>query len=196
MPDINKIINIRTNDLKPARGTVLISEPLLADNYFRRSVVLLAGHEKEGSFGVIMNKPLDNKFNEVVADFPDFDGQLFLGGPVHNSSLFFIHTMGDMIGDSLKIMDGLYWGGDLQAVKELLLLKKLSPEHIRFYIGYSGWASEQLDDELKRNSWLVSRLPAPILMNTSPLNLWERALQDLGSEYAYWSNFPVDPQMN
>jgi putative transcriptional regulator len=196
MTDINKIINIRTNDLKPDRGTILISEPLLADNYFKRSVVLLAGHEKEGSFGVIMNKPLDNKFNEIVADFPDFDGQLFLGGPVHNSSLFFIHTMGDLIGDSLEIMDGLYWGGDLQAVKELLLLKKLSPEQIRFYIGYSGWASRQLDDELKRNSWLVSRLPAPILMNTSPLSLWELALQDLGSEYSYWSNFPVDPQMN
>jgi putative transcriptional regulator len=196
MTDINKIINIRSNDLKPARGTILISEPLLADNYFRRSVVLLAGHENEGSFGVIMNKPLDTRFNEVVADFPDFKGQLFLGGPVHSSSLFFIHTMGDMIGDSLKIMDGLYWGGDLQAIKELMLLKKLGPEQIRFYIGYSGWASKQLDDELKRNSWLVSRLPAPILMNTSPLSLWELALRDLGSEYAYWSNFPVDPQMN
>jgi len=120
MTDFNKIIKIRTNSMKPVRGTILISEPLLADNYFKRAVVLLAEHNEDGSFGIIMNKPIDNKFNEIVSDFPDYKGQLFLGGPVSNSSLFFIHTLGDLIDNSLKIMEGLYWGGDIESVRELL----------------------------------------------------------------------------
>ncbi len=196
MTDFNKILKIKTNNLKPSRGKILISEPLLADNYFKRSVVLLAEHNEEGSFGIIMNKPIDNNFNEVVSDFPDFDGKLFLGGPVSNSSLFFIHTLGDMIEDSMKIMDGLYWGGNIESVRELLLLKQIGPEQIRFCVGYSGWASDQLEGELKRNSWLVAGLPANTLMETEPDELWEYALQKLGRDYEYWSNFPVDPRMN
>lgn len=196
MTDINKIIKIRTNDLKPSKGKILISEPLLADNYFKRAVVLLAEHNEEGSFGIIMNKPIDNKFNEVVSDFPDYSGPLFLGGPVSNSSLFFIHTLGNQIENSLKIAEGLYWGGDIESVRELMMMKQVNPNQIRFCVGYSGWGSMQLEEELKRNSWLVSRLPAKILMNTDPDVLWEYALKDLGSEYSYWENFPTDPGLN
>ncbi len=196
MTDINKIIKIRSNNLKPVRGNILISEPLLADNYFKRSVVLLAEHNEEGSFGIIMNKPIDNKFNEIVSDFPEFGGQLFLGGPVSNSSLFFIHTLGDLIDNSLKIIDGLYWGGDIASVRELMLLRQINTNQIRFCIGYSGWGSKQLEDELQRNSWLVSGLPAETLMNTEPDKLWELALRKLGNEYSYWENFPIDPGLN
>ena len=196
MTDFNKIIKIKSNDLKPSKGKILISEPLLADNYFKRSVVLLAEHNEEGSFGIIMNKPIDNRFNDVVTDFPDYRGQLFLGGPVSNSSLFFIHTLGQQVENSMKIMDGLYWGGDIEAVRELLLLKQVDTNQIRFCIGYSGWGSNQLEEELQRNSWLVSGLNAKTLMNTEPDKLWELALRKLGNDYSYWENFPTDPALN
>lgn len=196
MTDINKILKIKTNDMRPSRGKILISEPLLSDNYFKRSVVLLAEHNEEGSFGIILNKPIDNKFNEILSDFPDFSGPLYLGGPVSNSSLFFIHTLGDMIDNSQEIMNGLYWGGDIEAVRELLMLKKIDVNQIRFCVGYSGWGSNQLEEELKRNSWLVSSLPAELLLNTSPDDLWEFALNSLDEEYTYWTNFPTDPGMN
>jgi putative transcriptional regulator len=196
MSDFNKILKIKTNDIRPSRGKILISEPLLSDNYFKRSVVLLAEHNEEGSFGIILNKPIDNKFNEVVPDFPEYDGNLYLGGPVSNSSLFFIHTLGDKIENSQEIMEGLYWGGDIDAVRELLMLEKISYNQIRFCVGYSGWGSNQLEEELKRNSWLVAGLPAKTLMSQAPEGLWEFALQKLGSEYSYWTNFPTDPGMN
>ena len=59
MSDINDILKIRTNNLKPSKGRILISEPFLIDYYFKRSVVLLAEHNDEGSFGLIINKPVD-----------------------------------------------------------------------------------------------------------------------------------------
>jgi putative transcriptional regulator len=196
MSDFNKILKIKTNDIRPSRGKILISEPLLSDNYFKRSVVLLAEHNEEGSFGIILNKPIDNKFNEVVPDFPDYRGNLYLGGPVSNSSLFFIHTLGDKIDNSQEIMKGLYWGGDIESVRELLMLNQLDHNQIRFCVGYSGWGSNQLEDELKRNSWLVSSLPAETLMEQAPDGLWDYALKKLGSDYSYWTNFPTDPGMN
>jgi len=72
MENFDDLIKIKTNNIRPGPGKILISEPFLYDYYFRRSVVLLAEHNKDGSFGVIINKPMSLKFDEVVKDFPDF----------------------------------------------------------------------------------------------------------------------------
>ncbi len=196
MSDIENLIIIKTNNIKPGKGKLLISEPFLLDYYFKRSVVLLAEHNEEGSFGIIMNKPVSAKFNEIVKNFPEFNAQLYLGGPVKSDSLFFIHTLGDRIEGSLEIIDGLYWGGNIEAIKEMIMLNILNPADIRFYIGYSGWNANQLDAELKRNSWVVSRAKVDQLLNTQPNKLWSLSLQNLGKEYALWTNFPSDPSMN
>lgn len=196
MNDFDDIIKIKTNNIQPARGKILISEPFLIDEFFRRSVVLLAEHNEEGTFGVIVNKPVKLNFNEIVRDFPNFDTQLFLGGPVQNQNLFFIHTLGDEIPESVEIIEGVYWGGDIETIKEMIALNRLTAENIRFYIGYSGWAPEQLNDELKLNSWVVGNINADQLMRTRPRTLWKKSLYRLGGEYAYWPKLPDDPSEN
>ena len=196
MKDIHDILKIRTNNVKPARGKILISEPFLYDYFFKRSVVLLAEHNEDGTFGVIINKPIKSSLSEVVKGFPEFDGKVYLGGPVQSDSLFFIHTLGDKIGNSMEIFKGLYWGGDIEAVQELINLKVLSPDQIRFFVGYSGWAPKQLEGELKRNSWAVSQIDLNTLLNTQPSSLWDHALNELGAKYSFWTNFPDDPGLN
>ena len=94
----------------PIQGALLISEPFLKDFYFRRSVVLLAEHNDDGSFGLIINKPVEVMLNEIVKDFPYFETKLFIGGPVNTDSLFILHTLGKQIKNSFQIMPGLYWG--------------------------------------------------------------------------------------
>ncbi len=103
MTDINDILKIKTNDIKPAKGKILISEPFLIDYYFKRSVVLLAEHNEEGTFGLIINKPVDIALSDVLHDFPEFDSPVYLGGPVKTDSLYFIHTLGDRLENSLEI---------------------------------------------------------------------------------------------
>lgn len=196
MKDIHDILKIRTNNVKPARGKILISEPFLYDYFFKRSVVLLAEHNREGSFGVIINKPIKAPLSEVVKGFPAFEGKVYLGGPVQSDSLFFIHTLGEKIGNSMEIFKGLYWGGDIEAVQELINLKVLNPDQIRFFVGYSGWAPKQLDGELKRNSWVVSQIDLHTLLNTQPASLWDHTLHELGAKYSFWTNFPDDPGLN
>ena len=196
MRKLGDILSIKTNNIKPSKGKLLISEPFLGDYYFKRSVVLLVDHNEEGSFGIIMNKPLDIKLNDIVTGFPKFDASVYLGGPVEGDSLFFIHTLGDQIEGSLEILDGIYWGGKLEIVKEMILLKKIIPSEIRFYLGYSGWSPHQLNEELKRNAWVVSRTNFVDILKIKPKMLWEKSLEKLGGDYLYWSKFPVDPMQN
>lgn len=190
------MIKIKTNNLKPSKGKILISEPFMGDYFFGRSVILLAEHNEEGSFGLIMNKPAPTPLNTVVKGLPDFDAPVYLGGPVQSDSLFFIHVLGDEIPESLEIMKGIYWGGNLETISEMILLKAIRPDQIRFFIGYSGWDANQLEGELKRNSWLVSKVNAQSLLQTNPNKMWDRFLQKMGTEYAHWRKLPIDPQMN
>ncbi|MFO7614891.1 MAG: YqgE/AlgH family protein [Bacteroidales bacterium] len=196
MKDIHDLLKIKTNNIKPARGTILISEPFLWDYFFKRSVILLAEHNEDGTFGVIVNKPIKARFNEVVKDFPTFNAKVFLGGPVQSDSLFFIHTLGDQIVNSMEIMPGVYWGGDIEQVRELIQIGILKPSQIRFFIGYSGWSPNQLDSELERNSWVVSHIGVEELLKTTPSALWARSLRRLGKDYAHWIKFPDDPGEN
>ena len=143
-----------------------------------------------------MNKPVTAKFNEVLKDFPDFDAPIFLGGPVESDSLFYIHTKGDQLEGATEIVPDLFWGGDIEALKELILIKRIEPQDIRFFIGYSGWAADQLDSELKRNSWVITQASREKLFTTDPMMMWDNLLMNMGETYKYWTKFPIDPNMN
>ncbi len=196
MTDLNNIITIKTNEIKPARGKLLISEPFLLDDYFKRSVILLAEHNKDGTFGLILNKPVDVSINHLLKDIPENDMKIFVGGPVSTDSIFFIHTLGKEIENSFEIMEGLYWGGDMEIIEELLKLNKLSSKNIRFFVGYSGWQAKQLDNELKRNSWVVANTNVKEILHTKPSQMWSSFLKNMGGAYSFWPNFPTDPSTN
>ena len=196
MEEFDDIIKIKTNNIKPGPGKILISEPFMFDYYFKRSVILLAEHNEEGSFGVIINKPMVVDFNEIIKDFPSFTSKVYLGGPVITDSLFFIHTMGDVVEDSMPIVEGLYWGGDLNQVKEMMLLNQIDDSKLKFYIGYAGWSPKQLDEELKRNSWVVSTIKSNQVMESDPDKLWKDTLLKLGGDYQMWTKYPTEPTMN
>lgn len=181
--------------VKPKQGIILISEPSLHDFYFRQSVILLAEHNKEGSFGIIINKPIETRLNEILKDFPDFDAPLFLGGPVKTDSLFYIHTM-EGIENSMKIMEGLYWGGDIETIREMITLHRITENDIRFFIGYAGWNPSQLAREIKEKSWILSQTNVDEIIRRNTSKLWSTHLKNMGKDYAIWANFPPDPSFN
>lgn len=196
MHKLDHILDIKYNGIRPDQGRVLISEPFTADFYFKRSVVLLADHSEEGSFGLIMNKPLNIPFDEVVKGFPKFNGKVFLGGPCKVNTVYYLHRLGYLIDGSKEIIPGLYWGGDAQQISDLILMRKISEEDIMFFVGYAGWSSGQLESELRSNSWVVSSATNETLSTVSHENLWSHLLNRLGKNYSFWKNFPVAPNHN
>ncbi len=187
---------MKPNQIKPAQGKLLISEPFLTDFYFKKSVVLLAEHNEEGSFGFIINKPLEIKAYDLLKDFADFEPKIYLGGPVKTDTIYAIHSLGDTIPESKQITNGLYWGGNVEIIFELIASKKISTNDICFYIGYSGWSANQLNNELKEKSWIVMNPTNEHIHSAKPENLWSEILKSMGNEYAIWANPPLNPSLN
>ncbi len=181
---------------EPQKGKVLVSEPFLLDNYFKRSIVLLTEHNEEGTIGFVLNKPVDVNINEVVEDFPKIEADVALGGPVSTNTLHYLHTLGDIIPNSVPVLGNVCWGGDFDVVERLITSGNISRGQIRFFLGYSGWSPNQLDEELAENAWVVCDIsPEEIMM---PLNkhYWTKKLKGMGIKYEMWSNFPENPEMN
>ena len=168
----------------------------MGDFYFGRSVVLLTEHNDEGSFGLILNKPADTTFKQLIKDSPDFDSPIFYGGPVETDSLFYVHTLGTEIEGAVQITKKLWWGGDFDMIRGKMELNLIQPSQVRFFMGYSGWGMNQLDSELKRNSWVITNSVNMNLLTIDPSSLWEKMLTRMGKNYSYWTKFPVDPLVN
>lgn len=184
------------NNLEPQKGRVLISEPFLQDNYFKRSLVLITEHTDEGTVGFVLNKPVDIQINEVVEDFPESDASLSIGGPVNTNTLHFLHTLGDIIPESNHVIGNIYWSGDFTVVERLIRSGNLHQNQIRFFLGYSGWSPNQLEGELEENAWLVSELSQEEIMAPMKMQFWKKKLNRMGKKYQMWANFPENPEMN
>lgn len=179
----------------PKQGRIIISEPFLSGNYFNRSTVLLVEHSKEGAVGFILNKSVDFPIHEFLNEFPDFDSNVYIGGPVSTNVIYFIHTLGRDLPGSIKVKDNLFWGGDLDKLKNLIRAGKASCNQVRFFLGYSGWGKGQLEREITENSWLVSETSVDSIMSSNE-NFWAECVSKLGGKYSLWKNYPEDPNWN
>jgi len=183
--------------LKPKKGKLLIAEPsLTGDVSFNRSVVLIAEHNEEGSVGFILNKPLDYDISELVSEitvpFPVFNG-----GPVEQDNLYFIHKVPHLINDSVEISHGIFWGGDFDATIALINNGAITNKDIRFFLGYSGWSSLQLDQELNSKTWIVVKNHYESeIIEKSVNSFWKEKMKELGGDYLLWSNAPENPSLN
>lgn len=181
---------------EPSKGKILISEPFLNDPNFKRSIILLSEHNDEGTVGFILNKPTQLKVTQLLDDFPEFDSMVNFGGPVQVNTLQFVHRLGDIIEGSTELAEGLYWGGSFDNLKELIRLNRVSPEDIRFFLGYSGWTGGQLDDEIKINSWIVTSATVENVFSDEPDKLWADILKSMGKKFAILASFPENPSVN
>ncbi|MDA3930086.1 MAG: YqgE/AlgH family protein [Prolixibacteraceae bacterium] len=189
------IFRIKTNNVAPQKGKILIAEPFLPGSYFNRSIIFLVDHNEEGAVGFILNKPVDFPVNEFRKELPKFDELLYMGGPVNIDSIYYIHTLGDLIPNSVHIMDNLYWGGDYEHIKDLINSGSVKKNQVRFFLGYSGWDKEQLKEEIEEDSWLVTDI-SPKMVMTDNIELWKDMVKKLGGIYSLWENFPENPSMN
>lgn len=183
--------------LKPKKGHLLIAEPsIIGDTSFNRSIILLADYTSEGAIGFILNKPLKYTLKDLIPN-TKANFKIFNGGPVEQDNLYFIHKSPELIPESIEISNGIFWGGDFDTVLELLKKDMIKNSDIRFFLGYSGWEPNQLENELQANSWLVSEnIYKNDLINKSCETFWKEKMLELGGDYSIWSNAPENPSYN
>lgn len=175
---------------------ILLSEPFMTDGNFSRSVVLLCEKNEEGSMGLILNKPTEYTVGEVVSELSDFEDIVYIGGPVAQNQLHFIHRYPKRIKGDIAITKDIFWGGELNDLLKKMHNRKIGVEDIRFFLGYSGWTVNQLDDELKENSWITTNCTADFLFSQPPDHLWRELLKKMGGKFREIANYPIDPRMN
>jgi len=187
---------ILPEDKIPEKGKILISEPFLPDTFFNRSIVYLTDHTSEGSVGFILNKKLDLQVSAAIEGFDGWNEYLSMGGPVAPDTLHYLHSLGDLIPNSVHIEGSISWGGDIDSVRELIKLGKIKHNDIRFFLGYSGWSSGQLERELKENSWVIAKVNSNIVLNSRGDDIWKKVLRSFKNKYRMWADFPDSPEMN
>jgi putative transcriptional regulator len=180
----------------PTKGKLLIAEPsILNDKEFNRSVIYLTEHNKEGCIGFILNKPTEFVLNDLIPEIK-CNFIVYNGGPVEQENLYFIHKIPELIPDSIPIDDEFYWGGDFNILTKLLHNKNIKATDIRFFLGYSGWSINQLNEELKESTWVIVKNKYPNLLNIKSDDIWKNQLMAFGGEYQIWANAPKNPALN
>ncbi|WP_295120430.1 YqgE/AlgH family protein [uncultured Chitinophaga sp.] len=177
-------------------GILLIADPFLKDPNFARAVILLCEHQDRGSFGFVINKLFDQRLDELIPDIIPSNIPVFNGGPVQQDTIHFVHQVPELIEGGFEIVPGLYWGGRFDAAVELINAGKMDLSKIKFFIGYSGWSTGQLEAEFKDKSWILSHISVPLVFKEKDQDVWKLALKNLGHSFAMMANFPIDPSLN
>ncbi|MFZ1703417.1 MAG: YqgE/AlgH family protein [Saprospiraceae bacterium] len=178
------------------KGNLLVAEPFMLDDNFKRSVILICEHEEHGTTGFALNKPFHVSMEQLITGFPKCDAPVFYGGPVGIDSIHYLHNVGDILDGSLEVCKGVFWGGDFEKLKFLIENQLIQSHNIRFYVGYSGWSEGQLVEELHGNSWVVTEMDSNYLFKTKPIILWQTVLQNMGDRYTVIAQISDDPQYN
>ncbi len=179
-----------------AKGKLLIAEPFLGDPNFKRSVILICEHNNNGSIGFTLTQKTKLCLANFVDDnlYPDIP--LYIGGPVESNTIHFLHRLGHIIDDSIKIRDDIYWGGNFEQIIKLLNVGAIKENDIRFFMGYSGWGSGQLKEEIEDKSWFVSQANSEFIFDTSAKDFWRGMLKQMDGKYKMMANYPLDPRLN
>ncbi|MDG1385843.1 MAG: YqgE/AlgH family protein [Flavobacteriaceae bacterium] len=183
--------------MKINQGTLLVAEPsIIGDINFHRSVILLVNHKEKASLGFILNKPFDFILKDILPEI-NSSIEVHYGGPVEPDNLYFIHNSPELITGSIKINEELYWGGNFEKVIELLNDESIGENNIRFFLGYSGWGENQLQNEIELNSWIIQEnCIGNKVININSESFWRKQIRSLGGPYLIWGNAPENPSHN
>jgi putative transcriptional regulator len=182
--------------VQPAGGVLLIADPFLKDPNFMRTVVLLTEHREDGTIGFVVNRLYEITLDELLPEVEGHKLPVYYGGPVQMNTIHFLHSYPEEIPGGVEVIKGVFWGGDFDAVVELIKSGNADPEKLRFYIGYSGWSAGQLETEMGEKTWLTVEATSSLIFHPQAEEIWKDSLKQLGGQYEMMINFPIDPQLN
>jgi putative transcriptional regulator len=169
---------------------VLCAVPQLADQNFRRRVVLMLDHDDRGALGLVLNHPGTNTVGEVVDGLGlqwrgDPRARVRNGGPVEPSRGWILHDDPKWDPAAQRLMDGLWLTTSLDQVTRAGHRETGADGRLLFLLGYAGWGAGQLERECAAGTWVPvpvggPELPARWLFDTSADAMWSDALEAAG----------------
>jgi len=164
-------------EIETLQGRLLVAAPRLDDPNFRRTVILLLQHTLDGALGLVLNRPTKALIKDVwsqVSELPCLsEAKLHVGGPVEGP-LMAVHGE-QALGDA-QVIPGLYFTPEPEKIQQLVLDDKGS---FKLFVGYSGWGSGQLEQEMQEGSWFTCAATVEHVFVQAD-DLWEDVFREVG----------------
>jgi putative transcriptional regulator len=187
----------------------LVEQGHITATLFTRTVILLV-HYESGSqpLGLVLNSPMGDRLkrysNEAIERYitgldqesRPAEDLFYWGGPCEADKLTFMHRIEACAQTSRTVYPGLYFGGDLDAVREHIAIGAGEPADLRYFLGYAGWDPGQLENEISQHQWLLSDGSQSLALDEPSDTLWQHALYALGGKYRSMSFVPLDTAVN
>ena len=162
-------------------GQLLVASPVMGDPRFQRTVILIVRHNKQGAFGITINRPVGEHSLASLLEMlgerdPSAEGavQIFAGGPVQPEVGFVIHSAEYIRDDTIAI------NGIVAVTSSADVLRDMShhkgPRKSLVAFGYAGWAPGQLEAELARDDWSTTEADSKLIFEVSRDRVWESAM--------------------
>jgi putative transcriptional regulator len=159
-------------------GQFLVATPSMEDPRFARTVILMARHNKDGAFGLIINRPAAERPLSQLLEALGEKGspvsgtvRLFAGGPVQPELGFVMHSP-DYMGPQTLAVDGR-----VSVTMSLDILRDIAtgkgPQKSLITFGYAGWAPGQLEGEIARRSWTMVPADSKLIFDEDRSKLWD-----------------------
>ncbi len=168
------------NTARLSDGAVLLARDALADPNFSATVVLMCIYSKDnGAYGLVLNRPTHMPLSEV------FDGvvdnvdrrEVYIGGPVQQEELQILEISDSGRRESHRVAPRVFLGGQWESVEEML---SVAPQSARLFLGYSGWAPGQLENEITAGAWDVYSVNVEKLLS-NPGKMLTASVSDLAA---------------
>lgn len=168
------------------QNQMLIAMPGLEDPNFGRSVTYILEHNADGAMGIVVNHPLPLCVTDLLAQLTiEHDAKsdaaqahVLAGGPVQSDRGFVLHTPKTGYQSSLQLSD------DLMVTTSKDILERLTstdaPDKFILALGYAGWSSGQLEQEIADNSWLIVPADNRIIFDLAHGEKWQGAVAKMG----------------
>jgi len=179
------------NTLDVKVGDILVSNPMVVAGLFYRSVILITAHDEFGTTGYILNKQTNINYLTLYENMSCSNVKINYGGPVNLNTSYVLYFNEHMFNNSHIILDNFYYSTDTSIVNNIC------NRVYKICLGCSVWGPEQLEQEMKNESWAVcSNIDLKSLFLIDPDEMWKNVLLHINNRYKIFINYPTNPMLN
>ncbi|MDC0563309.1 YqgE/AlgH family protein [Alphaproteobacteria bacterium] len=166
-------------------GQLLVATPQMTDPRFKHKAIFMCQHDDKAAMGLVINNPSSDitlsQLNEKLGiEMPHFDGDdpVYIGGPVEPQRGYILHSNDHMMPDTIPVTKDICLSIHVDMIKEIS--RGFGPVMTKVMLGYAGWSSGQLEEEMRQNMWFHLAADPDMLFTTDSNIIWDRSFALLG----------------
>ena len=169
-------------------GQLLVASPDMGDPRFARTVLLMVRHDRDGAFGLVINRPIRDEPLQALLELlgekdtkASGEVRIHYGGPVQPELGFVLHSA-DYRDVATREVDGRV---AMTSSRDIMraIANNMGPKKSIVAFGYAGWASAQLEGEIARRGWVTAPADLALVFDEDRAKVWDvayaRRTQDL-----------------